>query len=208
MKAKGILFLLTTALLLLSCGKPQVRHTAISGEANNIEIWRIDCTSSLQEITLDSVLLKDNDKESFDRTAEEYSRKYLEKVKSDLVAKGFVISDSPEVREKIHLELEWKNRKDIDDTDRSKNKPDPFRKREENLKRQGKRTDDSLSVDPGPLLRSLFGKNFYVDEISISIHDRDQKSLGEIYIVEDRGDHIEPEFTAGVIEKIITEGKY
>jgi len=203
-KIAGLLTFIA-GLLLASCGGPTVQHSSINGEVRQIELWKIDYSPTLAGSDVDSVLLNFGEVETIDSVIAEHSYKYVRDVEYDLEKKGYLFTHDLASQGRILLKMQWLTRQEEE-----KPRPGVIEQKiiDEERERRGLAPGDSLSVDSDYLAWKLFGEKYVINRLNVTIFDSDGKQLGEVFLKTEPFESIDPDFTARVIDKIISEGKY
>ena len=192
-------------LLVLSCGGPTVEHSSIDGEVKKIELWKLDYTPTLAGSDVDSVLLNFGQVETIDSVISEHSYKYVRDVEYDLEKRGYLFTQDLSSQGTILLKMNWLTRQEEE-----KPRPGVIEQQiiDEERKRRGIAPGDSLSVDSDFLAWKLFGKKYVINRLTVTIFDDEGRQLGQVFLKTEPFKNIDPDFTAKVIDKIISKGEY
>lgn len=205
MNHKIIIAIPFVLLLFLACGGPAVQHSSISGDVKQVELWKIDYSPMHKGGTIDSALMKVGEIESIDPIIQEHSDKYARDVRYELEKKGYLFTENLASQGTITLKLQWLTRQEAKPA-----QPGVLERKmiDEERERRGLSPNDTLSINSDYLAWKLFGENYIINWITVAIGGSDGKLLGEVIIKTEPFEHIDPDFTAKVIDKIITEGEY
>ncbi|MBD3257020.1 hypothetical protein GF377_01210 [candidate division GN15 bacterium] len=186
--------------VLIGCGKPAVKHTAISGEVREIGNWHLMC-EGVGDVDLRPINLKRFDSQN-EYTAREYCTKFSIETRRELASKyGYTLAENFPRNGTIHLELESEKLSlwvPSPDTSNLYNDISP----NDNIDR----TESDLNIVGAAA--SLFSDRDYVKEVTVTLRDVNDNLLGTVIIGGKEGDRVKPSYVAKVIDEVLREGRY
>jgi len=197
-------FIFTIILLFTACGGPAVKHSSIDGEVKNIRLWSIELVDSQSAGESKSSIIIDMKQKAMAEARQKHAVRYIKELENQLENKGYRFPGTEQARAVIRIKLDWQEPRQYITGKKGAEKYD-----EPALDRPADKriTTDSLEIDSDYLISKL-SPGLKINHVEIELLDYNGRSLGKITIGENPYDKINTEYTADVINKIISRGKY